>query len=141
MPDPVERMSIEVARGRDEPGLDPRDAAARAAAWLDHDRTGRETRFWAWERVDDVIGRQPVTGWLLVRHLIAGAADEAQLGSVAAGPLEEMLSAHSAVLIDRVETAARTDPRTMRALAGVWKNAIADDDWERIQRLLGRVPD
>jgi hypothetical protein len=84
MPDPVERMSIEVARGRDEPGLDPRDAAARAAAWLDHDRTGRETRFWAWERVDDVIGRQPVTGWLLVRHLIAGAADEAQLGSVAA---------------------------------------------------------
>jgi hypothetical protein len=52
-----------------------------------------------------------------------------------------MLSAHSAVLIDRVEAAARTDPRTMRALAGVWKNAIADDDWERIQRLLGRVPD
>jgi len=26
----------------------------------------------------------------------------------------------------------------MMALAGVWKSSIDDDDWDRIQRLLGR---
>jgi hypothetical protein len=122
----------------DTPDLSPADAATLAAAWLHHDRTGRETRFWAWERVNDVIRRQPLTGWLLVRSLIAGAADESQLMSVAAGPLEDFLGEHSGALIDQVEDAARADPRVMLALRGVWKNAIDDEDWLRIQALLGR---
>jgi uncharacterized protein DUF6869 len=124
--------------GRGLPALRASQALELAEAWLDYDRTGHPSRAWAWERVNDVVSHQPMTGWLVVRNLIARAADEAQLGSVAAGPLEELLAAHSAVLIDRVEAAASSDPRTMQALAGVWKNAIADDDWERIQRVVGR---
>jgi hypothetical protein len=125
--------------GQPAPPLSATDARALADAWLDHDRTGRESRQWAWDRVSDVIHHQPMTGWLLTRQLIAGAADEDQLMSVAAGPLEDLLADHSQVLMDRVEAAARSDPRTMRALAGVWKNAIDDDDWARIQRLVGRA--
>jgi hypothetical protein len=121
------------------PRLAAADTAALAKAWLDHDRTGRNTRFWAWERVDDVIRHQPMTGWLLVSRLIEGAVDEAQLMSVAAGPFEDLLAKHSSVLIDRVEVAARSDPKTMLALAGVWKNSIDDGDWDRIQNLLGRT--
>jgi len=122
----------------DAPDLSPADAAALAGVWLDHDRTGRESRFWAWERVNDVVRSQPLVGWLLVRSLIAGAADEAQLMSVAAGPLEDLLAQHSRTLIDRVEEAARSDPRVLLALGGVWKNAIDDEDWLRIQALLER---
>jgi hypothetical protein len=40
--------------------------------------------------------------------------------------------------MDQVEEAARSDPRVMLALAGVWKNAIDDEDWRRIQALLSR---
>ncbi len=122
------------------PRLSPANVGALAAAWLDYDRTGKKTRFWAWSRVEDVIRRQPITGWSLVRRLIAGAADPGQLSSVAAGPLEDLLGAHGPVLIDRVEAAAREDPRVMQALAGVWKDMIDDEDWIRIQRLLGREP-
>jgi hypothetical protein len=124
--------------GGGAPNLSPADAAGLADAWLDHDGTGRETRFWAWERVNDVVRRQPSTGWLLVRCLIAGATDERQLMSVAAGPFEDLLAAHSGTLMDRVELDARTDPRVMRALAGVWQNSINDEDWLRIQSLIGR---
>ena len=109
-----------------------------AVAWLDHDRTGQGSRFWAWERVEDVVRHQPVTGWALARRLISGAADEQQLMSVAAGPLEDLLGAHSGAILDQVETAARSDPRVMRALGGVWQNAISDEDWLRIQAILGR---
>ena len=122
----------------DVPDLNAADVSALGAAWLDHDRTGRETRFWAWERVNDVIRSQPVTGWLLVRRLIAGATDDLQIMSVAAGPLEDFLASHSVAMIDRVLDAARSDPRVMLALGGVWKNAIADEDWRRIENLLGR---
>jgi hypothetical protein len=124
--------------GGDAPDLSPIDAATLASAWLDHDRSGRGSRFWAWERASDVIRRQPSTGWLLVRCLIAGAADEGQLMSVAAGPFEDFLAQHSTALMDQVEEAARSDPRVMLALAGVWKNAIDDEDWRRIQALLSR---
>jgi hypothetical protein len=127
--------------GDQAPRLSAQDVAVLARAWLDHDRTGRKTRFWAWERVEDVVRRQPMTGWLLLGYLIAGAADEGQLMSVAAGPFEDLLAEHSQVLLDRVEAAARSDPRTMRALAGVWKSSIDEGDWTRIQRLLGRETD
>lgn len=85
-----------------------------------------------------MIRSQPVTGWLLVRRLIAGATDDLQIMSVAAGPLEDFLASHSVAMIDRVLDAARSDPRVMLALGGVWKNAIADEDWRRIENLLGR---
>lgn len=58
--------------------------------------------------------------------------------SVAAGPLEDLLAEHSGVLMDRVEHAARSDPRVILALAGVWQNSIDDEDWLRIQSLIGR---
>ena len=127
--------------GDDAPKLSASDIAALAEAWLEHDRTGRKSQFWAWERGEDVVRRQPMTGWLLLRHLIAGAADEQQLMNVAAGPFEDLLAEHSQVLLDQIEGAARSDPRTMRALAGVWKSSIDEGDWARIQRLLGREAD
>jgi hypothetical protein len=118
--------------------LDLSEVEALAGAWLDHDRTGHKSRSWAWERVSELVQHQPITGWVVVRRLIAGAEGEQQLMSVAAGPLEDLLGGYSRPLLNLVEDAARSDPRVMRALAGVWKSSIDDQDWEQIQAVLGR---
>jgi uncharacterized protein DUF6869 len=112
-----------------------------AEAWLDHDRTGRDSRFWAWARATDVVRDQPAGGWILVRFLVDGAADDGQLMSVAAGPLEDFLGAHGPAIIDELEVAAGADPKLLKALSGVWKNWIDDEVWGRIQRLVGRSGD
>jgi hypothetical protein len=118
----------------------PAELRALAEAWLDHDRTGRDSRFWAWTRAADVVQKQAAGGWMLIRFLVEGAADEGQLMSIAAGPLEDYLGEHGPAVMDELEAAARSDPKLLRALAGLWKNWIDDDVWARIQKLLDRSP-
>src|SRR3989449_8134031 len=44
------------------------------------------------------------------------------LGSIAAGPLEDLLAAHGARFVARVEQQARRDDRFRACLGGVWLN-------------------
>lgn len=52
---------------------------------------------------------------------------------LAAGPLEDLLGAHGAVLIERVEVEARRNPAFNLLLGGVWQNEISKEVWARIQ--------
>jgi len=94
--------------------------------WFNHNAT-----FWAWERVQDLLRNDPEVAWVVIVRLVAQADDDA-LGSVGAGPLEDLLSDHGEHFIDRVEAAARSDPRFRMILAAVWQAGMSPTIWERV---------
>jgi len=79
-----------------------------------------DPRLSAWEKVDDLLRRDPEAGWTLTLELIVAAPDDKVLASVAAGPLEDLLKRDPDRFIERVELQARRDPKFRRCLTGVW---------------------
>jgi len=53
--------------------------------------------------------------------------------SLAAGPLEDLLAKQGPEFIERVEELARKDPKFNHLLGGVWRNAMTDEVWQRVQ--------
>jgi hypothetical protein len=84
----------------------------------------------------------PQLKWPLILRLLDTVADDSEVGLVAAGPLEELLTMYGKDFIDRIETEAVTNPKLRDALSGVWlrgplrpdPNVIAD----RVDRILDR---
>ena len=87
----------------------------------------------AWEAINFVIKYYPEA------VLVDGENAEAcyVVGLLAAGPLEDFLSAYGPQFIDRVEVEARRDRRMAWALGGVWKFTMTDEVWARVQRAAG----
>jgi hypothetical protein len=93
--------------------------------------------FWAWEAARDLIHDDPPEAWLLILELVRKAPDEAVLGTIAAGELEEFVVAHAEGFIDRIEVEARRNHRFREALAGVWITGLRSDLFDRIERAAG----
>lgn len=91
---------------------------------------------WAYTVLVDLLMEAPGLGWPILREMVRRAPDEA-LAYLGAGPLEDLLVLHGAECIASIEREAHAYPRLRLALAGVWRNAIPEPVWERVQALLG----
>lgn len=62
-------------------------------------------------------------------------ATEAQAvcGTLAAGPVEDLLSFHGRDFIDRFESEARIDRRIAWVLGGAWRFEMSDEIWDRVR--------
>jgi hypothetical protein len=98
-------------------------------AWFVYHKT-----FWAWERVEDFVRNDPELAWRIVNLLIDAAPSDEVLGSIAAGPLEDLLREHGSQFVDRVEERARQNERFRQCLAGVWmsRGELPEDILQRI---------
>jgi hypothetical protein len=101
-----------------------------ASAWLEH--AGADTAAWMFVWVVELFRQHPDESWPLLLSLIDVASDDKELAMVAAGPLEELLVAQGARVIDRVEVQAARDATFRRALSGVWRSEITEAVWERV---------
>jgi len=120
---------------------------------MNSQRTARFVRRWfaEWEAeppkygrasqiLDGLIQVRPDEAWIRILELFAQAKAES-LGFVASGPLEDLLSVHGALMIDRVEAAAVTNVRFASCLAGLWGDSRFDPIVHaRIQRLIHPSP-
>jgi hypothetical protein len=96
------------------------DRETLITAYLRH--TGQKTvdDEWAWNAVEHIVrGHSAEAAWDLVVGLVRRAPD-AQLGQVAAGPLEDMINVHGPGLVEWIEGESRRDPRFKEALGRVW---------------------
>jgi hypothetical protein len=102
--------------------------------WVRHAALRGNGDFWAWERVDAVVHHDPGVGWELVKALVDVAPDDL-LGSVAAGPLERLVSLHGERLIAELESHARRDERFRDCLALIWldRDAVPAEVVQRLQ--------
>lgn len=103
------------------------DAERVVGAWFAY-----EAVFWASERLQDLLAKDPEVAWRTIVLLIERAPSDERLGPVGAGPLEDLLNDHGDMFIDRIEAAARTDSRFRACLASVWQRGMSEALWERV---------
>ena len=72
-----------------------------------------------WEDVNEMVRERPEDAWPLIRDMV-DLAPAHLLGTIAAGPLEDLLHEHGRAFVPRVVKAARADSKFQRCLSGVW---------------------
>jgi len=118
-----------------ELALSADDLQALADDWLIHAETS-----WAWDEVRRVVDEDPAErAWSVVLELIRASPDDAALGSVGAGPLEDLLERHGDAVIDALEMAA-ADRRVRYCISNVWQRDMSDALWARLMAARGSEP-
>jgi hypothetical protein len=87
---------------------------------------------------DGAVQSLPEHAWKAILAALLDPRLEPHLGVLAASPLEDLLSYHSAAFIDRVEHEARIHPKFAYLLGGVWKFQMSDEVWSRVQAVWER---
>lgn len=123
--------------------MTPDEISHTAEAWLGYwnaavDSPTRETLSWVGNRVWDLLNREPDALWQLILLIHRRDQSPAIQQILSAGPLEDLLTAHGLVFIERIEREAMADRSFARLLGGVWKNRMSEDVWERVQAVWDR---
>jgi len=87
---------------------------------------------------DWVVDEEPEKGWKAILAALEDPRIEVHLGTLAAGPLEDLLSKHGENFIDRVEIEAKSNPKFARLLGGVWRYQMTEEVWNRVQLVWDR---
>lgn len=111
--------------------------------WISLQRTDEnspeyEKLFVHWEAVTELVRERPAAAWLFVLEVLKADSSTAVLEDRSARPLEDLLAQHGGCMIDRVEEEARANPKVASVLGGVWKNAMTDEVWQRVQKIRDR---
>lgn len=114
------------------------DLGSLADAWVRYwqepeGSQAREALGWVTERERSLVRKDPDTAWFLVLEILRRDSSDEIAEVLSAGPLEDLLAKHGSHLIERVEHQAKTSPEFASLLGGVWKNAMSDDVWQRVQ--------
>jgi hypothetical protein len=86
----------------------------------------------------DIEYHRPEVLWPMILAIHSRNQSIQIQGVLSAGPLENLLALHGEGFIDRVESEARRDPSFAKLLAGVWKNRMSDEVWQRVQAVWDR---
>jgi hypothetical protein len=90
------------------------------------------------DEFDWVVRQHPEHAWECILATVADPRAKPYLGTLAAGPIEDLLGLHGDTFIDRVEQEARRSPLFAWTLGGVWKCQMTDEIWARIQQVWNR---
>lgn len=110
------------------------------AKWVSDPNRREEERenLIGWTEFDWTVQEHPEHAWLAILAAVEDPRLEPYLGTLAAGPMEDLLSLHGLAFIDRVEAAAVTNPKLAHLLGGVWKYEMTDAIWSRVQAVWDR---
>ena len=114
-----------------------------AAGWLrlqrgSHQDGECEDLCWVVEKVWDLCDYAPNDAFEFILAVLALDISPGTLAILSAGPLESLLRRHGPRIIARVERRARRDADFTRLLGHVWKNAMSNKIWARVQFALER---
>jgi len=97
------------------------------AAWIRYHQQSKpqndDPDFAAWEKLNDLIHERPSQAFNLVEQIISKTEDKRVLGSMGAGPLEDLLVSHGEQFVDKVLDNARQDEKWRFVLGCVWINS------------------
>ncbi|MBU8977222.1 hypothetical protein JI752_013800 [Lysobacter sp. MMG2] len=71
--------------------------------------------------------------WTFVLAVLVRSPPQKVLGTLAAGPLEDLIAYEGDRFIERIEQHARHDPAFRHLLGGVWQNQASPEIWERVE--------
>lgn len=124
----------------DDVELDKIVTAWIAAEQAERGSPEQKTNWWAVSEVMDwSFDREGDRLWQFILEVYKRDLSDKVMGALAAGPLEDLLAKQGPEFIDRVEERARKDPKFNQVLGGVWRNAMTDDVWQRVQFIRNHV--
>jgi uncharacterized protein DUF6869 len=91
---------------------------------------------WASTRVSELSRTDPTAALDVILEIQRRSPPARVLANLAAGPLEDLLVYKGPEVIDQIETLAEVEPAFRSLLAGVWRNRIREDIWNRVQALI-----
>ena len=121
--------------------MEPKELEAVVNAWILAQETYGEIGLdednpWPIEKVSDwhLEGNHELL-WQFILTTYKRNLSASVQAMLAAGPLEDFLVNFGEMYIEQVETLSTKDPSFRHLLRGVWKNAMTDEVWSRIQAL------
>jgi len=88
------------------------------------------------DHLDHLVGANPEQGWEAIQRIFALTENDFQRACLAAGLLEDLLVKHGRDFVERVERLAGSNAEFRELLGGVWRSAIEDAVWLRLQEAL-----
>jgi len=119
------------------------ELARLANGWVAYRHDPKNEATWSeWSRSDqhlsELIEDWPLAAWRLILAILDLDQSMAVMQTLSAGPLEDLLWKHGPLMIEAIETQARTDPSFARLLGGVWQNNMTEEIWARVQAVWDR---
>lgn len=130
--------------------MDTEERDRLITAWItcagaEEDSSAYQDNIWAASHLSDLIWEESSDGgdaqeaWEMILSINERPLSDEAMSVLAAGPLEDLLVCHGQAFIERVEARAHQDPAFNRLLGGVWKNAMSEDVWQRVQAARNEV--
>ena len=94
---------------------------------------------WAVDKMVDITHDNPDLLWDVVLEFLKHDPSPQAVAVIAAGPVEDCLAYRGEEVIERVEHLAATNEKFRHMLGGVWKNAMSEAVWKRVQACRGEV--
>lgn len=89
--------------------------------------------------IGELAHTDPETCWRLIETACDEPLSDEDLAYLCAGLFEDLMGAHGAQFIDRVEAFTRQHARMRLLVATAWKGAMAGAVWDRISSLRERL--
>lgn len=94
------------------------------------------TNSWSREYMTELVRKRPADAWSVIVQLLDRAPTDDAIATIAAGPLEDLMSLHGADFIESATTLARNNPKFQRALSGVWhQDGMSPKVWRQLQKI------
>jgi hypothetical protein len=112
-----------------------------AQSWIRMQRAKRnsaayEAEFWAFETLSKFCRSQPEDAWQVIVSIYDEQPEEIILANLAAGPAEDLLVYHGSVALPWMAAYCAGEPGIAKVLRMVWRNAMPDDVWDGLKRLI-----
>jgi hypothetical protein len=112
-----------------------------ADAWIalvrsEEDSEEHEKNFWSFATIWNLTLEAPIGCWGVILTIFKKDRSELILDDLAAGPIESLLAFNGRKVIGLLENAAVEFPEFRAMLSGVWRNAIPEDVWQRLQKVI-----
>jgi hypothetical protein len=129
-----------VAAGRSTRTFSERPPNSEIAdAWISAQETN-EHESWAIQCLIDMSYRDPQSCWEIVQLIHSRTTTDEVRGTLAAGPLEDLLVHHPEQFFPHVKELAGRDARFKDLLAGVWLDGNDSPIWREFYELAGAEP-
>ena len=108
------------------------------SGWIDFHKAEQnsveyEESFWSFMLMEDLVEDFPYDALEVILLIVDRDQSDSTMGSVAAGPIEDLLTKHGPKVIDRIEREARRNKHFNHALGGVWQSSSLSEVWSRVE--------
>ncbi|ODB96268.1 DUF6869 domain-containing protein [Candidatus Thiodiazotropha endoloripes] len=127
--------------------MEPSDNHSIAKSWIAMHLAGSGTKvyeenFWAFEKLDDLIHKDPHRALEIIKAIIKADSSELILSNLGAGQIEDLMCYNDAAVIDDIQAEAEAEANLLfkKAMSSTWLDSSDTKHLERFYKIAGIQP-